>query len=316
MTAVTVRAPARLHLGFLDLNGSLGRRYGSLGLAIDDPATELTLTPADRFEAHGPERERALIAVRRFAALFTPGQAFKVEVTDAIPAHAGLGSGTQLALAIGAAVLSHARAKRKPHELGELVERGARSAIGITAFEQGGFIVDGGRGTSGHAPPLISRLPFPDDWRVILVLDPRETGVHGEKETTAFKALPEFSEALSGELCRLTLMKLLPAISEHDLNAFGEALSAIQHTVGHHFAAAQGGSPWSSPAVGRIVAKLGEAGATGLGQSSWGPTGFAFLPTEAAARRLYSSLVEEAKADGLALRIVAGRNSGATVRSL
>ncbi len=26
-------APARLHLGFLDLNGGLGRRFGSLGLA-------------------------------------------------------------------------------------------------------------------------------------------------------------------------------------------------------------------------------------------------------------------------------------------
>ena len=31
---VEVFAPARLHLGFLDLQGGLGRSYGSIGLAI------------------------------------------------------------------------------------------------------------------------------------------------------------------------------------------------------------------------------------------------------------------------------------------
>ncbi len=30
-----VRCSARLHLGFFDLNGGLGRRFGSLGLSLD-----------------------------------------------------------------------------------------------------------------------------------------------------------------------------------------------------------------------------------------------------------------------------------------
>jgi beta-ribofuranosylaminobenzene 5'-phosphate synthase len=311
MAALTVTAPARLHLGFLDLNGSLGRRYGSLGLSVDDPATELTVAHANTFGSTGPERDRALKAAERYGAHFAPGKAFKVDVKRAIPAHAGLGSGTQLALAIGTAIIRLENKDHRAHDLGELVERGARSAIGITAFEQGGFIIDGGRGEANHPPPLLVRVPFPEDWRVILVLDPRETGVHGEKETKAFKALPVFPETAAGHLCRLTLMQLLPGLAETDLQAFGSALSEIQHVVGDHFAAAQGGTPWSSPAVGRIVKKLGEAGATGLGQSSWGPTGFAFCDSDAAARRLYSTLVEEAKAEGLALRIAHGRNSGA-----
>ncbi len=42
----SVSAPARLHLGFLDLNGGLGRRYGSIGLALDAPATEVRVTRA------------------------------------------------------------------------------------------------------------------------------------------------------------------------------------------------------------------------------------------------------------------------------
>ena len=33
--------PGPLHLGFLDLNGGLGRSFGSLGLAIDTPALSI-----------------------------------------------------------------------------------------------------------------------------------------------------------------------------------------------------------------------------------------------------------------------------------
>ncbi len=313
MRAITVSAPARLHLGFVDLNGSLGRKYGSLGLSVEEPATVLTVREDKQFRAAGPEADRAEKALRRFANLYAGGRTFSVEVAEAIPAHAGLGSGTQLALAIGAAVLELTGGKASAQSLGEVVERGARSAIGITAFERGGFIVDGGRGASGHAPPTVVRLDFPRDWRTILVLDPRDVGVHGEKESAAFKALPEFPESLSGHLCRLTLMRLLPGIVEADIAAFGSALTEIQSIVGNHFSAAQGGAAWSNPEVGRIVQRLGEAGATGLGQSSWGPTGFAFVESEAAAHRLYSSLVEEAKAVRLDLKIVQGRNTGAVI---
>lgn len=312
---IEVLAPARLHLGFLDLNGSLGRRYGSLGLAIDEPLTEIRLTRAEASSAAGPEQARALPLLQTFAATFAPGESFSLDVRRAIPAHAGLGSGTQLALAIGRGVLELSGAMRRSDELGTLVERGARSAIGITAFEQGGFIIDGGRSSRPDAPPLTVRHPFPEAWRIMLVLDPAETGVHGEKETRAFNALPEFPEAHAGRLCRLTLMRLLPGLVEENLDEFGSAVAEIQAIVGAHFAAAQGGAPWSSAAVGRIVKSLGELGATGLGQSSWGPTGFAFVPTEAAARRLYSSLVEEAKAEGLILAIARGRNTGATIRA-
>lgn len=314
LSAIKVVAPGRLHLGFLDLNGALGRRYGSLGLAIDRPLTEVVVSRAKSNTATGLEAGRALAALNRFSSAFAPDEAFTVDVRHAIPAHAGLGSGTQLALAIGRAVLELIGARRRANELGEMVERGARSAIGITAFEEGGFIVDGGRPTGGtHAPPLTVRQTFPDEWRVILVLDPSETGVHGEKEAKAFAALPEFPDRLAGHLCRLMLMRLLPGLVERDIAAFGSAVSEIQAIVGEHFAAAQGGTPWSSPAVGRIVGRLGAQGAHGLGQSSWGPTGFAFAASEDAAQRLYSSLVEEAKAEGLSLLVVRGRNHGAQV---
>lgn len=311
--AVQVLAPARLHLGFMDLNGGLGRRYGSLGLAVSEPSTELLVSPAADFGATGPEQDRAKKLLERLSASLGLKGRYRAEITRAIPAHAGLGSGTQLALAIGAALIRLEGLDVNARVLGELVERGARSAIGMAAFECGGFIVDGGRAPNGHAPPVVARAPFPEDWRVLLILDRAAQGVHGDRETQAFAALPAFPEAAAGHLCRLMMMQLLPALHERDLASYGAALTEIQQIVGKHFAAAQGGSPWSSPAVGQLARRIQDAGAVGIGQSSWGPTGFAFVGGEAAAARLYSTFVEEATAQGLEILIVGGRNRGATI---
>ncbi len=311
--AVRALAPARLHLGFLDLDGSLGRRYGGLGLAIDRPETRIAVSRARAFAARGAEPERALRLARQLASALDLAHAYAVDVESAIPAHAGLGSGTQLALAIGAALLMLEGRAPSSEILARIADRGARSSIGMAAFDGGGFIVDGGRGTGDGAPPVLVRLLFPEDWRVLLVLDGRGEGVHGEKEARAFANLRPFPGTLAGHLCRLVLMRVLPGLVERDIAAFGAGIAEIQAAAGTHFAPAQGGTSWSSPAVGRLVERLGAAGAVGIGQSSWGPTGFAFARSEDAARRLYESAAEAARAEGLEIVIARGRNTGARV---
>lgn len=313
VTGCRVSAPARLHLGFLDLNGGLGRRYGSIGLALDRPSTDVTVSRADTLSVSGPEEDRVRAVVDRcIEALALKGQ-YRVEVAHAIPAHAGLGSGTQLALAIGLALMRLEGLSLSLQQIGDLAGRGARSAIGMAAFEGGGFIVDGGRGALDRPPPVLIQTPFPEAWRALLVLDKRHQGAHGDRESQAFAALPPFPEALAERLCRLVLMQLVPGLKEADMAAFGAALTEIQSIVGGHFAAAQGGSPWTSPSVGALLGRAAELGATGIGQTSWGPTGFAFAPSPDVADRLYHSLVEDAKAKGLEITIVCGRNTGATI---
>src|SRR5690606_24744019 len=99
-TQVVVQAPARLHMGFLDLNGGMGRRFGSLGVALDAFRTRVAIAPSHDFNATGPDAARALRYARALCArLALPPVAIRVEA--AIPPHVGLGSGTQLALAIG-----------------------------------------------------------------------------------------------------------------------------------------------------------------------------------------------------------------------
>ncbi len=314
-TAIRVIAPARLHLGFLDLNGAIGRRYGSIGLAVDRPSTDLTLTQAREHSASGYESERALALVQKFASQ-RHGQGYAVDIREAIPAHAGLGSGTQLALAIGAAVAKLEGRDLSAGELALLGERGARSGIGLSAFACGGFIIDGGRGALDAPPPLTLRADFPEDWRVMLILDEGRAGVSGEAEATAFADLPEFPQSAAAHICHLVLMKLVPGMKEADIAAFGSALTEIQDIVGGHFASKQGGSKWTSDAVGRLASRMRDAGATGVGQSSWGPTGFAFVDGAKAADRLYHSLIEDAKADRLDIVIARGRNTGATIEAV
>lgn len=311
--SIRVIAPARLHLGFLDLNGSLGRRYGSIGLAIDTPLTDVTIRAAENTAVQGQEADRTGKLLERFKEHFGIDGEFAISVAEAIPAHAGLGSGTQLALAIGTALLNLAKIDQDPRALGELVDRGARSAIGMASFADGGFIIDGGRGAENKAPPVTVRLPFPEDWRILLVLDDTVVGVHGDRETKAFATLREFPESTAAHLCHLAMMRLLPGLAEKDLSRFGDALTEIQTIVGRHFAGAQGGGIWTSSEVAKIVKKMGDLGAVGLGQSSWGPTGFAFVESPDAANKLFSTLDEEARSLGLKIVIVRGRNSGAIV---
>jgi beta-RFAP synthase len=309
---IRVTAPARLHLGFLDLSGALGRRFGSIGLAVDQPLTELTLKRASHHEAHGLENTRALKLIEKFSQ-GTPDSSYIVDVKKAIPAHAGLGSGTQLALAIGAAIARMEGQALSAGDLAALGERGARSGIGLAAFASGGFIVDGGKGADGRPPPLTLRSDFPANWRVMLIFDEGSAGVSGEAEATAFADLPEFSQSSAAHICHLVLMKLVPGLKETDLEAFGSAVTEIQEIVGAHFASKQGGSMWTNPAVGRLAHRMQDLGANGIGQSSWGPTGFAFVDSPDAAERLYDSLIGEAKGDGLSIVVARGRNTGASI---
>jgi beta-ribofuranosylaminobenzene 5'-phosphate synthase len=310
---VTVRVPARLHLGFLDLNGGLGRRFGGVGLAVNGPKTSITISAAPQMRVTGPERERVVSHVETMRRALGLAGAYDVRINEVVPAHVGLGSGTQLALAVAAAL-------RRLHGLpldvardAVRLGRGARSGVGIGVFERGGLVVDGGRGTTRSAAPIVSRMAFPEPWRILLVLDPHRHGVHGQHEHEIFNMLTAFSETDAGHLCRLVLMRALPALVECDIAAFGSAIKEIQRRMGDYFAPLQGGSRFSSPDVAGALNMLEREGAIGIGQSSWGPTGFAFAPSAEEAERLLSLARRHRRCRELDLHAYSGLNRGADI---
>jgi beta-RFAP synthase len=310
---VRISAPARLHMGFVDLNGELGRCYGSVGLALSAPHTRVVARAGEGLSVRGPSSERAKVLVQSVLQCFALKEGVALEIEEAIPEHVGLGSGTQLALAVGSAVLRLYGLDAEPREVARVCGRGVRSGIGIGAFEQGGFLVDGGRLKDGDLAPIISRVPFPPHWRILLIFDQHFTGLHGERETAAFNALPQFPAEQAALLCRLLLMQVLPALVEEDLNAFGEGISTLQRVVGEHFALAQGGC-FCSPAVAEVLAWLKQQGVHGVGQSSWGPTGFAVLGSEAEGFALIRAARRRFKGDGpLVFHLCEARNRGGEI---
>lgn len=315
-TMVTVETSARLHLGFLDLNGGAGRKFGSLGLAVDAPVTRLTLARSETLRVEGPERERVAAHLAALRKALDVRHQYECRIQEAIPAHAGLGSGTQLALAVAAAVRRLESLPLDTEKDASLLRRGARSGIGAALFLGGGFVVDGGHGRGKSLPPVIAALPFPQDWRVILVIDRETRGVHGDAEREAFARLPLFPAAEAAQICHAVLMGALPAIVECDLDAFGSAITEIQRRLGDYFAPAQGGGRYTSPKVGAVMETLERFGAKGVGQSSWGPTGFAFVDNEDDARQLVARVQENSPQVNLAMLVCKGINHGARIETI
>ncbi|WP_428851418.1 beta-ribofuranosylaminobenzene 5'-phosphate synthase family protein [Imbroritus primus] len=318
--STVVSATARLHLGFLDPGASLGRRFGSLGLSIDGLSTTVELLPAseDRVvasnDAAHPECARVsrlLADLKRAANL---RQASEIRLHTTLPAHAGFGSGTQLALAVGRAFANQYQLPWTTADIARILGRGGRSGVGIAAFDQGGLLVDGGPQSPGHVPPLLARFDFPEAWRIVLVQDVTRTGLHGDAEKTAIRALPPFPQELAAQMCHRILMQILPATAEADFAPFAEGVNLLQTTIGDYFASAQGGDMYASPAVGRLLHWAGQHALAATGQSSWGPTGFAILPSQSEAERLLQAARHAGLVDpALRVQIVRGRNRGAQI---
>jgi beta-RFAP synthase len=151
-----------------------------------------------------------------------------------------------------------------------------RSGLGIHGFEHGGLLVEGGKTAQDDIAPLIVRRPFPEEWRVLLIVPRRGQGTYGADERDAFAHLAQrdCDFRRTETLCRVALLGMLPALADHDLPAFGEALYEFNRCAGEWFLPWQGGIYGNSMIEERIAWLRGH-GVRGVGQSSWGPTIFA-----------------------------------------
>ncbi|HSW21285.1 MAG TPA: beta-ribofuranosylaminobenzene 5'-phosphate synthase family protein, partial [Burkholderiaceae bacterium] len=302
-TAIRVCAPGRLHLGFLDPSGSLGRRFGSVGLVIEGFESEVVICGAseDAALADTPaaraELDRVDACLQRLRERTGRRERLLLRLHRALPPHAGFGSGTQLALAVGRAFALWHGLNIATATLASWLGRGQRSGVGIAGFDHGGLLVDGGPGADGAPAPLLARAELPRGWRIVVVMDERARGLSGSDERAAIAGLPPLPQAQAADICHQVLMRVLPAAAEAQFAPFAAGINRVQLLLGDHFAPAQAGSRWTSPAIARLMqwwqASAGDGVA--IGQSSWGPTGFAIVPSAAAAQ----GLIEAAQAAGV-----------------
>ena len=310
--AVFVEASARLHFGVLDLRGTRGRWFGGLGASVARPTLLVSAAPADTLVADGEDAERAREFARQFLAYHNLRGGALVRVHRSLPPHVGLGSGTQLALAVARALAELYGVSSNARALARAVGRGKRSAIGTWTFDDGGLVVEGGRrADSDECGPLIARVPIPSTWRCIVAIPDGTPGISGAGEAEAFARLPAPPERDVERVAHIVLMALLPALADADLAGFGRALSEVQEITGRWFASVQGGT-FAPGASGELVRRLGEWGASGVGQSSWGPAVYGIVEGDEAMRRLADRVSEALRPSGT---VFAGpfRSDGARV---
>lgn len=311
MTVVQIEAPARLHFGMFDLTGSLGRRFGGIGVAVTRPAVILEAKPDVELTADGPDAERAVAFARRYMDATGIRAGAHLHIERSIPRHVGLGSGTKLGLAVAQALATLYDQSDAPYTLAQAVGRGQRSAVGLWTYARGGFVVEGGRRLDEDAPaPLLLQYPMPERWRCVLAIPDGFGGLSGTTEADAFARL-EPPATKAAQIAHLVLMVLLPALVEERLDEFGAALTQVQSLVGECFSPIQG-DRFSNPRSAELIEAMLDWGVAGAGQSSWGPTVYGLVADEDQGRAV-AARAEALLAGHGHVEVVAFDNRGARV---
>jgi beta-RFAP synthase len=311
---VHVTAPSRLHFGLWSLASASGRQFGGVGAMVERPGLALVIEPGRRLEVSGPLSERAQALVRRWAEFHRlPLPACRIAITASAPQHAGLGTGTQLGLAIAAGLNAfHGLPSGSPQELALSVGRGVRSAVGTYGFVQGGLIVEQGKLPGEPISPLDCRIDLPAQWRFVLVRPLGLAGLAGDDESATIAGLPAIPPEVTERLIALARDHLVPAAATGQFDDFAGSLYQYGNLSGQCFAARQGG-PYNGPVLTRLVDQIRGLGAAGVGQSSWGPTLFVVQPSQDAAETLLAQVQELRDVPPLDALITPAANRGARI---
>jgi beta-RFAP synthase len=290
------------------------RQFGGVGAMVGQGTLRVRIEPAERFVGDGPLAERARATAERFARVRGDAQLpnCRVQVTAAPEEHVGLGVGTQLALSVVAGLNEFVGGDPLDAQaLATLSGRGARSAVGTYGFALGGLLVERGKLAEEPLSPLESRVDLPTQWRFALVCPGDQRGLWGEDEQRAFRDLPPVSRETTARLWQEVRSELLPAARAAEFERFGESIYRFGYLAGSCFAARQGG-PFAGSKIEELVSAIRELGVRGVGQTSWGPTVFALLESQATAEEFQVRLCSKFPA-GNKLAIVAPNNAGASI---
>jgi beta-RFAP synthase len=289
---VEVTTPSRLHFGMFSFGHLHARQFGGVGVMLEQPRVRLQIIPAKAFAASGSLSSRVPPLIDRLCASWKLPQPphCHIEVLEAPAEHSGLGTGTQLVLAVTAGLNAFLGGSTLgARELAVLSGRGARSAIGTYGFLQGGLLVESGKTADEPLSPLERRVELPESWRFLLVSPRGERGLAGEAERQAFRQLPPVPAEVSRALHAEATDELVPAAEAGEFGRFGNSLYRFGHLAGQCFGAHQHGA-FATERVTTIVSQIRALGTPGAGQSSWGPTVFAVTESEQAARQLGEQL--------------------------
>jgi beta-ribofuranosylaminobenzene 5'-phosphate synthase len=325
MVKIIVSTPSRLHFTLIDLNGEIGRVDGGIGVALERLRTKIEVTANGKSPIRGRHRHLVEAFQKRFLNRYGLKGGASINILSHIPQHVGLGSNTQLSLAVGRALAELYDVKVGVRELAEVMGRGGTSGIGVAAFAGGGFILDGGhsfggRGVKQHftpsrfskSPPasLLVRYSLPRNWFFVVAVPKVRRQIHGAAEAKIFATRCPIPSTQVEKLSRLILLKVLPSVVERDVASLGSALTEIQR-VGFKRIEVE----LQHPVVKLLMKHMLSNGAYGVGMSSFGPVVYGLTNSKKTAEAIGNSaknlLAAETGGDVFYSRV---DNHGATLK--
>jgi beta-ribofuranosylaminobenzene 5'-phosphate synthase len=317
-----------MHITLIDENGELSRVDGGIGVSLEKPQVVMEGKLEGELEVEGVQKDLVISLAKRFLDHYKIEEGAYLKVYESIPEHVGLGSKTQLSLATATILSKFHGVKANTRELAHIMGRGGTSGIGIAAFEDGGFILDGGhsfgpdkekqeflpsRASKAKPAPILAKYNLPDEWYWVVTIPNVQRGASGEAEVNIFqKSCPIPSEDVE-KLCRIIFMMTLPAIVERDIEVFGQSLTKMI-SLGFKKIEVE----LQRPIIKNLLNILLENGAEGVGMSSFGPTTFAITEGKKQAENLMktaSGLLTEKEISGKFF-ITPTRNKGALIEEL
>ncbi|MFA6332530.1 MAG: beta-ribofuranosylaminobenzene 5'-phosphate synthase [Methanoregula sp.] len=325
---VIVDTPSRLHVSLIDMHGGSGRVDGGIGITLDEPGIMIEAELASVLSVTGCDlatQDRIAKVSADVLRELKLGGSVAITVRTQFPSHIGLGSGSQIALAVAKAITELHGLHLPAPKLARLTGRGGTSGIGTAAFDHGGFIIDGGHrfGTGGektdfrpssasrgiNPPPVIVRHEFPPDWHILLAVPDLPPGASGDHEADIFRTLCPVPLNDVQALTHQVMMRMLPGLAEHDLDLFGSAINTVQ---GLGFKRVE--LSLQPPAVTGLLSTLRNAGAAGAGMSSFGPAVYAIGDTGMQDLERAARACMQEQADGGTTLVTSARNRGANIR--
>lgn len=249
---------------------------------------------------------------------------YRFKIKEFFEEHLGIGSKTQLSLAIATAIAKLEGVDISMEQLTKIVGRGGTSGIGWSGFEKGGFILDGGHdygsgkeketylpSSASTASPAITliRYDIPEDWRFVLIIPKVKKGAYGEEEVNIFQKYTPINQKEINEVSHQILMKVLPGILKKDLECFGQGLKRIQK-IGFKKIEVD----LQHPIVREIMDFLDIENVKAYGMSSFGPSVVAITENDVSAIELKNKCEDFIQEIGGIVIIAKPNNTGAEIK--
>ena len=331
---VRITTPCRIHLSLIDENGYTGRVDGGIGLMLDKPNVVFEASNSAKefkIEAHHYYRESIDVINEKASKVFKlykiNNKNFHFNLKQYYPSHVGLGSKTQLSLAIATAIAELKKLDVSHKTLTNVMGRGGTSGIGWRGFKTGGFILDGGHdfgegeeketflpssaATSADPALTIFRYDIPENWRFIVAMPNGKKGAYGDEEVSIFQSYTPIPKEEVNEVSPQILMKIIPGIIKKDLTCFGEGLGKVQ-SIGFKKREIE----LQDPTVKDLLSFMKNYGVKAYGMSSFGPSVVGITESDSKAKGLLEAVKKQLRDVGGHFYLSKPNNTGVQIEYL